>query len=146
MACSPSNISYYDTIPPTKTKYNLQPHHSLGGWVFRRVAGAQSLTLNRLAGRFAATKSMNDDPSFWAEIKHRNRARVQSWISEQLDYLLMIAWLIVALMVFQVLQTKFPSDTMSLLVKMDHVTIVIVFGCFCFNTFRNAVFSVADRR
>lgn len=89
---------------------------------------------------------MSESLSFWEEVERQNRDRVLSWISELLDYILMIMWLVIALVVFQFLQAKFPSDTMSLLVQMDHMTIDIVFGCFCLSTIRKAALGVVAGR
>jgi hypothetical protein len=106
------------------------------------------LTFDNLAGTFAVDPTAYKPRmhlSFWSEIAAQNRARIQSWISDQLEYLLQVTSLTVALLVFRLLRAGFQSDLVDLFEKLDHVTIVIVFGCFLVGTVRRAYVETRTR-
>lgn len=85
-----------------------------------------------------ATNSTGDDP-FWLRITKRSLPRIESWIQDQCEYLLQIASVVIALVVFKGLRIMgLTGWVIDVLEVMDRIAIVLVFGRFLFSVIRRA--------
>jgi hypothetical protein len=82
------------------------------------------------------------DPShtnFWSRIVDRNKQRLESWISDQFEYVLQAATLVFAYGVFKGLRLiKINNWVIDVLEPADQIAVVLVFLRFLFSTVRRA--------
>lgn len=77
--------------------------------------------------------------SFWSEIADHARPSLQSWVSDQLEYLLQLASVAIAYAAFDALRAMgIPGSVLDTLETMDRIAIILVFGLFLFNVVRRA--------
>jgi uncharacterized membrane protein len=77
--------------------------------------------------------------AFWSEIATRNKDRLQSWISEQFEFLLQLATVTIAYGFFRALRAiGVEGDFLDIMDKLDKGAIVLVFGLFLFGVVRRA--------
>jgi hypothetical protein len=77
--------------------------------------------------------------SFWSGIVERSKPLIQSWIADQLEYLLQVATLAIAYAAFALLRImRIQGPTLDLLETMDRVALVLVFGRFLYSVVRRA--------
>jgi hypothetical protein len=76
---------------------------------------------------------------FWSRVLERNAPRVESWITDQLEYLLQIASVVIAYAAFRGMRIiGMAGWVIDLLELMDRVAIVLVFGRFLYSVIRRA--------
>jgi hypothetical protein len=76
---------------------------------------------------------------FWSGFLERNRARIESWIDDQLEYLLQITSVVFAFGVFKGLRLiRIEGWVIDLLELMDRIAIVLVFARFLYSVVRRA--------
>jgi hypothetical protein len=76
---------------------------------------------------------------FWSEVLERNRARVESWIDDQLEYLLQMTSVVVAYGAFKALRLlRVEGWVIDLLELLDRIAIVLVFARFLYSVVRRA--------
>jgi hypothetical protein len=76
---------------------------------------------------------------FWSEIAQQNKAHLQSWISEQFEFLLQAATVTVAYIFFRVLRViGVEGELLDLMEKLEHGTVVIVFALFLLGVIRRS--------
>jgi len=77
--------------------------------------------------------------SFWSEIADRVRPNLQSWVSDQVEYLLQLASVAIAYAAFAALRAMgIPGSVLDILETMDRIAIILVFGLFLLNVVRRA--------
>jgi hypothetical protein len=77
--------------------------------------------------------------TFWSRIREKNSSRVESWIADQLEYLLQIASVAIAYGAFGFLRIiGIAGWVVDVLETMDRIAIVLVFGRFIFSVVRRA--------
>jgi hypothetical protein len=78
--------------------------------------------------------------SLWSRIVERNAARLESWVDDQLEYLLQIGSVVIAYSTFRGLRLiQISGWVIDLLEMMDRCAIVVVFGRFIYSVVRRAV-------
>ena len=84
--------------------------------------------------------------SWWQEFLDRN-PRVQSWLSDQEDFLLQMASLALAYAVFRILRAiGVPDWVVSTLETLDHIAIILVFGAFLLGVVRRAFVQLSTNK
>lgn len=77
--------------------------------------------------------------SFWSDIADRVRPNLQSWLSDQVEYVLQLASVAIAYAAFAALRAMgIPESVLGTLETMDRFAIIFVFGLFLFNIVRRA--------
>ncbi len=77
--------------------------------------------------------------SFWSTIFARNRSRLQSWLSEQLEFLLQIASVVIAFGVFKGLRfLDLDGWLVDWLEKLDDCAAILVFALFLIRVVRQS--------
>ncbi len=82
--------------------------------------------------------------SFWSEIEARVKPKLQSWVSDQLEYLLQLASVAVAYAGFAAMRVMgMQGWVLDVLETMDRIAVILVFGLFLFNVVRRAAAATA---
>ncbi len=78
--------------------------------------------------------------NFWSEILERNKAHIQSWISDQLEFLLQIASVAIAYAAFLFLRLiGVATWVVDILDTMDRVAAILVFALFLLSVLRRSL-------
>lgn len=85
-------------------------------------------------------------PSFWSKFLTRN-PRLQSWLSDQEEFLLQIASVVIAYLAFRVLRAIGVADwVVGTLERLDHVAIILIFVLFLLGVLRRAVTQLVTQK